>query len=493
MPDLNRQPAMTSKLPRLRLTPPTIGLIASVPIALALCALVLLYTSLPLAGESNDPSLSDLEPTAHGHGATNRLIVEFQSPGVAQVFGREGVTRNGSVSTAGLDDAVEIYTFQLQNEQLAFQQNLTELETEFSASSVTGLDGSTLPLAFKAVTNAIVLEATAGFSPAASQAIAALPNVRAVHRDLEVHSQLYIGPQLVRAWTNTPLNNTLGFDGSGILVGSIDAGLHHAAPMFSGANFKYPTWFPQAGLGIAENNNGKIIASRTYFRSGDPPRSDDYHAWPGNGSSHGVHTGAIAAGNIVSDAAFRSISLPTLSGIAPRAWLGSYRVFYKSRSGKSTFFSAEGIAALEDTVKDGMDVVIGSWGTGPSVNSPPYNILDSALTNAAATDMVVVMAAGNYGPMPFSVANPSDQYLTVGAVSTGGRFNIAVSGNPPAGPTRSGLDDRPGIRSSDIRSPVQTWAETFLQVGGWPCQGACQHAGMQSMVSFIVDRSSRVG
>lgn len=415
---------MTSKPPRLIPSLRSPGRIAGAAAAAVAAALLLLGFPLPLPAESVEQTAAPQEATVPGQSASNRLIVELQSPGIAQVFGRERIARTDSVAFAAQNDAVEIYAYQLHNEQEAFRSELDNLQSEVAASSYTGLDGVAHPLAFNAVTNAMVLQSSSGFGPEAAAAISSLPNVRAVHRDLEVQAQLYAGPELIRAWIGTSDGNPDGFDGNGILVGSIDAGLHHQAPMFNGNRFAYPDWYPDDGLGITAANNGKIVVSRTYFRTADPPRSNDFHAWPGAGSSHGVHTGAIAAGNVVTDAAFRGIALPTLSGIAPQAWLGSYRVFYNSQSGRTTFFTAEGVAALEDTVKDGMDVVIGSWGTGPSVNSSPYNFLDSALVNTASADLMVVMAAGNYGPMPFSVANPSDSYLTVGAVSTGGRFSM---------------------------------------------------------------------
>ena len=43
----------------------------------------------------------------------------------------------------------------------------------------------------------------------------------------------------------------------------------------------------------------------------------------------------------------------------------SYRVFYNSVNGNESSYAAEGIAALEDIVMDGADVVNNSWGGGP--------------------------------------------------------------------------------------------------------------------------------
>jgi hypothetical protein len=36
--------------------------------------------------------------------------------------------------------------------------------------------------------------------------------------------------------------------------------------MFDGTGYSYPDGYGPNGLGITDNNNGKIIASRAYFR-----------------------------------------------------------------------------------------------------------------------------------------------------------------------------------------------------------------------------------
>ncbi len=51
--------------------------------------------------------------------------------------------------------------------------------------------------------------------------------------------------------------------------------------MFDGTGFSYPAGYPEGGLGLTENNNGKIIASRVYFRSWDPPADGEENPWPG--------------------------------------------------------------------------------------------------------------------------------------------------------------------------------------------------------------------
>ena len=146
--------------------------------------------------------------------------------------------------------------------------------------------------------------------------------------------------------------------GKGIRLASMDGGVHHQAPMFGGEGYSYPRGYP---LGHLSNTNGKIIVSRAYFRSWDPPSEGDENPWPGlRGTPHGVHTAGTAAGNAVT-ANFQGAQVP-LSGVAPAAYVMSYRVFYNSITNDGSFYNAEGVAALEDLVRDGAQVVNNSWG-----------------------------------------------------------------------------------------------------------------------------------
>ncbi len=350
-----------------------------------------------------------------------RLIVELTSPSLAEAYALGSSLEPQITYFGGLSPELQSYTLHLQNEHQAFSRSVPkdlpiQLAGKFSREA-----GPRQEFAFELIKNALVIESTERLSPGQLQRLESMPQVKYVHPDLPVYPQLYAGPALIHV--SAPWKNTSGGRaraGQGVLIASIDAGLHKDAPMFSGEGFEYPAWMPKEGLGISRANNGKIVVSRTYFRDWDPPVASDHFPWPGSGTSHGVHTGAIAGGNIVSEAVWGGLALDSLSGIAPGAWLGNYRVMYESKQADHTFFTAEGVLALEDTVVDGADVMVGAWGIGPSTASAPNDFLDSALINTARAGVYVVMAAGNYGPLPFSVANPSDEYLTVGAISTSG-------------------------------------------------------------------------
>ena len=186
--------------------------------------------------------------------------------------------------------------------------------------------------------------------------------------------------------------------GAGVKFASMDGGVHRLSPMFDGTGYSYPPGFPK---GFTSNTNGKIIASRVYFRTWDPPTEADANPWPGadtgGGTQHGTHTASTAAGGEV-QASFAGAPAVTISGVAPKAYVMSYRVFYDSITHDGSFYNTEGIKALEDIVIDGADVLNNSWGGGPSSIGGEFDALDQALINAVNAGIFVSMSNGNAGP-----------------------------------------------------------------------------------------------
>jgi hypothetical protein len=123
----------------------------------------------------------------------------------------------------------------------------------------------------------------------------------------------------------------------------------------------------------------------------------------------------------------------TISGVAPRAYVMSYKVFYDSVNGNSGFYTAEGLAALEDIVMDNADVVNNSWGGGPGSEGGEFDALDTALTNAFDAGVFVSMSAGNAGPGNGTTDHPSPSYISVAASTTSGTYasgKVSVPGEP---------------------------------------------------------------
>ena len=180
-------------------------------------------------------------------------------------------------------------------------------------------------------------------------------------------------------------------------------------------------------------------------------------------SFHGTHVAGIAAGDAgtTAPAGPDHPEVKGLSGVAPRAWLGNYRVFNAPTPAGNSAFTPQIVAAFEDAVSDGMDVINFSGG-GP-MNDPANDALVEAVHNVAAAGVVPVISAGNdrddFGlgsvgapgtaPDAISVAAVSNTHvfgptLTVlgpGRACSRSRSTAAPSATPPAWG-----DDRPDAR-----------------------------------------------
>lgn len=377
-------------------------------------------------------ALAVQSPAADGQPApavSPRLIVEFQAPPLAAVYKTQmhAASADGKLDMSSAE--AKAYVTELQAQQAAFASQMKSVLPNAEVSQVASGFVNGQPVGMRNLTYQVVLNGMAvtpnnGDLNAARAALAKLPNVKAVHFDQAHSTDLYTSTTLI----NAPVAwNELGGRanaGAGVKFASMDGGVHHLSPMFNGAGYSYPPGFQPNGIGLTDNNNGKIIASRAYFRPWDPPVPDNAFAWPGpGGTPHGVHTASTAAGDIVTDVVYSGLQIGTISGVAPRAYVMSYKVFYNSVTGDASFYDAEGIAALEDIAMDGADVLNNSWGGGPYSIGGPGDPLDTALINTANSGVFVSMSAGNAGPSNYSLDHPSPEYVTVAATTSGGSLS----------------------------------------------------------------------
>ncbi|HWC96833.1 MAG TPA: S8 family serine peptidase [Candidatus Sulfopaludibacter sp.] len=233
-----------------------------------------------------------------------------------------------------------------------------------------------------------------------------------------------------QAWSQVGISNA----GAGIKIGLIDTGIDIRHPSFNAGGFTAPAGFPladtQVDLGYT---NGKVIVARSYVNqlpSSDPDVSMADHV------GHGTATASVAAG--VSNAG----PLATISGVAPQAWIGAYKVF--GTPGYNDFTTSDAvILALEDAVNDGMDVISMSIGStlAPRLES---DMEAQVMDLVSAMGVIVVVAAGNNGSDPFTISSPADapSVIAVGAVNNDRLFAdslvlpdgsslIAVPGSAP--------------------------------------------------------------
>jgi len=324
--------------------------------------------------------------------ARNRYALILQDEPVASRF----VSRD-QMRTTGADG----YRRQLAQRQSSVQQELARRRVPVISS-------------VSEVLNAVFVSA----SPDRVAELAAIPGVVGVRPMRKVHVSLNKATQLANAPAAWNLVGGQSNAGKGIKIGILDTGIDQNHPAFQDSSLAFPPGFPKcSGSADACNyTNTKVIVARSYvslISKGSDPKDpaadsvpDDYS--PRDRAGHGTAVASAAAGNT-------NTGSVSFSGMAPKAWLGNYRVY--GSPGVNDYATEDVLlTALNDAVADGMDVINFSGGslalTGPldtgaacglSANMP-CDLSATAFENAAKT-VVIVTAAGNDGDNGYNYPN----------------------------------------------------------------------------------------
>jgi len=166
--------------------------------------------------------------------------------------------------------------------------------------------------------------------------------------------------------------------------------------------------------------NGKVLSARyfaeDFLRLVPPEQRDPRESIsPLDINSHGTHTASTAAGNNGVATAVGGRDFGEGSGVAPAAKVSVYKICWEDTNpATGGCFSTAAVAAIEQAVKDGVDVL------NYSISGNNNSVLDPvslAFFNAAATGIFVSASAGNSGPAATTV-NHSAPWLTTVAAST---------------------------------------------------------------------------
>src|SRR5882724_10021453 len=274
------------------------------------------------------------------------------------------------------------------------------------------------------VLNAVFVRAT----PDRLAELRALPGVKGVVRMRRMQPKLDRAAVIVNAqgaW------NALGGDqkaGLGMKIAIIDSGIDQTHPAFQDNSLAIPSGFPKCAPANCAFTNHKVIVARSYVQPLSPPdpatsRPDDYS--PRDHVGHGTALAMAAAGERNTGPA------DTIEGIAPKAYLGSYKVF-GSPGVNDGAFDDQIISALEDALTDGMNVAVLSLG-GPALSGPldegpacgltgttPCDPEAIAIENATKSGLLVVAAGGNEGDL-------GTQLPTMGTVDSPGHAPSAIA------------------------------------------------------------------
>ena len=286
-----------------------------------------------------------------------------------------------------------------------------------------------------------------GFSVSLSSSnvvrLRALPGVQRVYEATGYTPQAANTPQQIGApalW-----GPGLETAGSGVKIGIIDSGVNPDHPFFDPSAYSMPPGFPK---GQQRFTTAKVIVARVFPPKGAQAPSARV-AFDDSDSNHGTHVAGIAAGNPDTPAAGRVVS-----GVAPKAYIGNYKVFVQTDSGLSPNANPPAIvAAIEAAVADGMDVINFSGGE-PEIEAS-RDVVALALDAAAAAGVVPVVSAGNdYSDVGAgSVSSPANSVraISVGAVEIGGNPSKRVhAGFSSVGPTTVSLRLKPDVAAPGV-------------------------------------------
>ena len=335
-------------------------------------------------------------PILHGERIPGRYIVELTtSPVAAQV------PRGRMTSVAAATQRAKLLS-----EQAAVRSRLEQNQAQV-------LDG------VSTVLNALFV----AVDDSKATALASLPGVKKVYPVRTVRMYLDRAVMLHRV---TDAWNVIGADkaGAGIKVAIIDSGIEPGHPAFQDSTLTQPEGFPKGGgeSDFAFTNN-KIVVARSYVNLLQYPDPDES---PRDHIGHGTALAMTVAG--VTNAGPRA----TITGVAPKAWLGVYKVFGTPGWNDGSNDAAI-VKAIDDAVADGMDIINLSLGSDLAPRLAD-DVEVQAVEQATQAGVIVVAAAGNDGPGLNTMSSPATapSVIAAGAVSNDRTFASSVDA-PGAG------------------------------------------------------------
>jgi uncharacterized protein (TIGR03437 family) len=333
-----------------------------------------------------------------------------------------------------------------------------------------------------------------------------IPGVKAVVPMKRQHRNLNNATQLVNAPAAWAVLGGVQNSGSGIKIAILDTGIDQTHPAMQDSSLQAPAGYPICTGSDCAFTNSKVIVARSYVQmlaAGADPSNSSADSRPDDLSprdrvGHGTACAAAAAGNMAT-------GVVTIHGVAPKAFLGNYKIY--GSPGINDFSSDDvGIAALDDAVKDKMDIVSYSSGapaftgpldTGAACGQPPGTPCDPlamAFENAVRGGVVVLAAAGNDGfsgyfyPTHNVLESPADapDVISVGASTNSHTFKETVSAAPTTSSELQGIPGAVGDANTFYPGAVTLPTIDVQQLGndGFACSSLPQNS-LYGMIALI--------
>ncbi len=347
-----------------------------------------------------------------------QLIIELAGPPLVEAM-RAASPGGRALTTAGAESRSRIDL--KSSRALAYRSQLARTQAAVM-DRLRSLDGVEIQSSTDTVTNSIIARV-----PIEQYfAVRRMPGVKRVYFSRPLRKNLNTSADLLNAPASWNRAGGRATSGRNVMIGLVDSGIDITNPMFVDSSTPLPAGFPK---GESAFTNHKVIVARNYINLLSSPQRIHTAV---DEDGHGSFVAGCAAGKLV------TAPLAAISGMAPGAFLGSYKVFGTPGINDTTTTAAV-LAAINDAVRDGMDVLnlsLGSLDYVPSSEDPEV----AAISNAIAAGVVVVLAAGNEGPSTHTIDTPGSapDAISVGAVTNARAFAAELHVTGP-GAVPSGL------------------------------------------------------
>jgi subtilisin family serine protease len=242
--------------------------------------------------------------------------------------------------------------------------------------------------------------------------------------------------------------------GEGVIVGVIDTGIWPENPSFAALPEPRPDaktiakkWKGVCDQGVTGtiSCNNKVIGARYYNASGLGDQLPEEFKSPRDYGGHGSHTASTSAGDNGVAATINGLSVGNVSGMAPAARIAVYKALWQQPGGGGSGGTVDLVAAINQAVADGVDVINYSISGSLSSFIDPVEL---AFLSAADAGVFVAASAGNSGPGASTVAHNSPWVTTVAASTHDRSFTKTVTlGN---GATYSGVGVGSAVASTGL-------------------------------------------
>eukprot|EP00271_Cylindrocystis_brebissonii_P000239 TRINITY_DN10295_c0_g3_i1.p1 TRINITY_DN10295_c0_g3~~TRINITY_DN10295_c0_g3_i1.p1 ORF type:complete len:883 (-),score=107.10 TRINITY_DN10295_c0_g3_i1:793-3441(-) len=283
---------------------------------------------------------------------------------------------------------------------------------------------------------------SASLTKAEAAALNANPDVASVQKQAVYTTSTFHTPKYLNVkpglWSQAGGKESAG---ENMVIAVIDTGIWPEHPSFSDVGpHAYgnlsairPTWAGTCSItSDFPGCNNKLVGAR-YFLSNVMANGESLYytesASARDTIGHGSHVSGIAAGNFGVQATYDNLTdigdkIGAISGMAPRARLSVYKVFWTVKDPNPSPWSSgfinvglagDVVAALDQATADGVDVINFSADSNGAPNM--FDPVAIAALSAAKTGIFFATTSGNTGPNANTMNNVQPWVMTVGAIS----------------------------------------------------------------------------